>query len=169
MFGIDAPVTMFVTRNQTDRNSELQRFRADFKQNSPQYFCVAAVCGIAMAHGLRQICLIQDEAQVAYDARYAQNFRNSYSEFWRAFGAKPMPALNVHTMAVPPEFNPIAMVKHKARAGARRQNWLEVMVNARQAILEDRLTRCPMPIDVETSTLLRTGTSGLEAHPRAPE
>jgi uncharacterized protein VirK/YbjX len=156
VFGIDAPMTLFVTRNQSDRNAELQRFRADFKQNSPPYFCVAAVSGIAMAHGIRRICLIQEEAQIAYDPRFAQSFRNSYTAFWEVFGAKEICAHSAYIMAVPLELNPIASVKHRSRASSRRQNWLEIMVNARQAILEHRVTGCPEPIDVETSTLLRT-------------
>jgi uncharacterized protein VirK/YbjX len=156
LFGIDAPMTLLVTRNQTNRNAALQRFRADFKQNSPPYFCVAAVCGIAMAHGMRELCLIRDEAQVSYDPRFAQSFKNSYSGFWPSFGAKPLDSHAAFTMTVPPALNPIANVKHKSRAAARRQNWLEIMVNARQAILEDRITRLPSPIDVETSALLRT-------------
>ncbi len=156
LFGIDAPMTLLVTRNQTNRNAALQRFRADFKQNSPPYFCVAAVCGIAMAHGMREICLIRDEAQVGYDPRFAQSFKNSYSGFWPSFGAQPLDKHDAFSMTVPPALNPIANVKHKSRAAARRQNWLEIMVNARQAILKDRLTRSPIPIDVETSALLST-------------
>lgn len=156
LFGIGEPTTLFVTRNQSDRNPELQRFRADFKQNSPPYFCVAALCGIAMAHGVRRICLIHDEAQVAHEPRYAQSFKNSYSAFWQAFGAQKLDAHDAFTMTVPPELNPIAAVKHRARASARRQNWLEIMVNARHAILEHRVTGFPEPIDVETSALLRT-------------
>ncbi len=156
LFGIDAPMTLLVTRNQTNRNPALQRFRADFKQNSPPYFCVAAVCGIAMAHGMREMCLIGTEAQVGYDLRFADSFKNSYSGFWPSFGAQPLDKHDAFSMTVPPALNPIANVKHKSRAAARRQNWLEIMVNARQAILEDRLTRSPIPIDVETSALLRT-------------
>jgi uncharacterized protein VirK/YbjX len=155
LFGIDERMTLLVSRNQTNRNPALQRFRADFKQNSPPYFCVAAACGIAMAHGIREICLIGTQAQVGYDLRFAQSFENSYSAFWQAFGAKELDSHDAFTMTVPPELNPIAKVKHKTRAAARRQNWLDIMVNARQVILDDRLTRSPLPIDVETSALLR--------------
>jgi hypothetical protein len=155
IFGIDQPMTVLVTRNQSEKNVELKRFRADFKQNSPPYFCVAALCGIAMAHGIRQICLIQEEAQIAYDPRFAQSFRNSYSFFWQAFGAKEIDARNAYVMAVPPDLNPIETVKHKSRAVERRKNWLEIMVNARHAIVENRVTHFPVPIDVQTSSLLR--------------
>jgi len=163
VFGIDEPMTLLVTRNQTERNTELLRFRADFKQNSPPYFCVAAVCGIAMAHGIRRICLIHEEAQIAYEPRYAQSFKNSYSALWQAFGAKEMDAHAAFSMAVPPELSSLATVKHKARAGARRQNWLEIMINAREACLAHRVTRLPSPIDMDTSLLLRTAAPRDEA------
>jgi hypothetical protein len=167
LFGVDAPATVFVTRNQSDRNAALARFRADFKQNSPPYFCLAAVFGIAMAHGLRNIFMVEDEAQIAYEPRHAQSFKNSYSDFWRAFGAKELEDYGAFTMTVPPELNPISTVKHKARAAARRQNWLEIMVNARQAILPHRVNSSPPPIDVEAATLIRA--PALPSHPlRAP-
>lgn len=154
LFGIDADITMFVTRNQTDRSAELQRFRQDFKQNSPPYFCMAALCGIAMAHGIRTVCMIKDDAQIAYDARYAESFRNSYSAFWEVFGAEEIAARHAFKMSVPLDLTPITNVKHKNRAVARRQNWQQIMTDARQVILEDRLTLFPLPIAVEDSRFL---------------
>jgi uncharacterized protein VirK/YbjX len=150
-FGLDSAVTMFVTRNQTDRNAELQLFREHFKQNSPPYFCVAAVCGIAMAHGIPNICLVADHAQIAYDRRYAAGFKNSYSELWQAFGAEELVGRQAYMMSIPLSLNPLTSVKHKNRAIARRQNWLDIMVNARRIILQHRLARFPSPIDFETS------------------
>ncbi|HEV2269974.1 MAG TPA: hypothetical protein VGR92_10975, partial [Steroidobacteraceae bacterium] len=47
-----------------------------YKQNSPPYFCLASVFGIAMANGMRAIFLVKDEAQIAYQERYAEGFRN---------------------------------------------------------------------------------------------
>jgi uncharacterized protein VirK/YbjX len=154
LFDLDEKATMFITRNQTDRGSELQLFREHFKQNSPPYFCLAAACGIAMAHGLRNICLINDQAQVAYDQRFQTSFRNSYSEFWRGFGAAEIVERQAYKITLPLALSRIATVKHKSRAIARRQNWLEIMVNARQVILQHRLTRSPSPIDFDTAELL---------------
>ena len=88
LFGLRPGRTMFVTRSQTDRNPELQRFRDTFKQNSPPYFCLASVCGIAMANGMRTILMIKHDAQIGYAEQYAEGFRNSYSALWEAFGAQ---------------------------------------------------------------------------------
>ena len=154
LFGLRPGRTMFVTRSQTDRNSELQCFRDTFKQNSPPYFCLAAVCGIAMANGMRAIFMIKPDAQLGYAERYAEGFRNSYSELWEAFGAQELDQLHAYTMSLPLKLNPLSCVKHKGRAIARRRNWLEVALSARRAMLEDRTSSDPAPIEGEAYALL---------------
>lgn len=154
LFGLQPERTMFVTRNQTDRNPELQRFRDTFKQNSPAYFCLASVCGIAMANGMRAIIMIKDDAQTSYGERYAEGFRNSYSALWEAFGAQEIDDRHVYTMSIPPKLKPLSIVKHKHRAVARRRNWLEITLNTRQAMLEDRTSRVPPLIEGEAYALL---------------
>lgn len=154
LFGFRSERTMFVTRNQTDRNPELQRFRDSFKQNSPPYFCLASVCGIAMANGMRAIFLVNDDAQIAYQKQYAEGFRNSYSALWEAFGAQQIDDGHAYTMSIPPKLNSLSIVKHRNRAVTRRKHWLEIALSARQAMLEDRTSRAPRPIDGEALTLL---------------
>lgn len=149
LFGPQPEHTMFVTRSQTDRNPELQRFRDCYKQNSPPYFCLASVFGIAMANGMRAIFLVKDEAQIAYQERYAEGFRNSYSALWEAFGAEEVVDRSAFKMSVPPELGSFSIVKHKNRALARRRNWLEIALSARQAMLQDRTCWAPPPIDAE--------------------
>ena len=155
LFGLGSGRTMFVTRSQTNRNPELQRFRDTFKQNSPPYFCLAAVCGIAMANGMRAIFMIKDDAQLGYAERYAEGFRNSYSALWEAFGAQELDHLHAYTMSLPLKLNPLSRVKHKGRATARRRNWLEIALSARQAVLEVRTSRAPPPIEGEAHALLQ--------------
>jgi uncharacterized protein VirK/YbjX len=154
LFGLRSERTMFVTRNQTDRNPELQRFRDSFKQNSPPYFCLASVCGIAMANGMRAIFLVKDDAQIAYQEQYAEGFRNSYSALWEAFGAQQIDDGHAYTMSIPPKLIPLSIVKHRNRAVARRKHWLEIVQSARQAMLEDRTSWAPRPIDEEALAFL---------------
>jgi uncharacterized protein VirK/YbjX len=153
LFGLQPERTMFVTRNQTERNPALQRFRDSFKQNSPPYFCLASVCGIAMANGMRAIFMVKDDAQIAYDERYAEGFRNSYSALWKAFGAREIDDRHAYTMSIPMKLNPLSSVKHKTRAVARRKNWQEIALSSRQAMLEDRTSWAPPPIDGEALAL----------------
>jgi hypothetical protein len=141
LFGAQSGRTMFLTRNQTDRNPELQRFRDSFKQNSPPYFCLASVCGIAMANGMPAIYMVKDDAQIAYAERYAEGFRNSYSAVWEAFGAQVIDDRRAYTMPIPPMLAPLSDVKHRNRAVARRRNWLEVALSTRRAMLENRTSR----------------------------
>ena len=154
LFGLRPGRTMFVTRSQTDRNLELQRFRDTFKQNSPPYFCLASLCGIAMANGMRAIFMVKHDAQLAYEERYAEGFRNSYSALWEAFGAQEINHRYAYTMSLPLKLNPLSGLKHKARAIARRRNWLEIALSARQAMLEDRTSWVPAPIEGEAYALL---------------
>jgi len=154
LFRLRAGPTMFVTRSQIYRNPELERFRATFKQNSPRYFCLASVCGIAMANGMRTIFMIKHDAQLGYDERYAEGFKNSYSALWEAFGAQEIDRLHAYAMSLPLKLNPLSVVKHKRRAIARRRNWLEIALSARKAMLEDRISAAPPPIEGEACALL---------------
>jgi uncharacterized protein VirK/YbjX len=162
LFGLQPERTMFVTRNQTDRNPELQRFRDCFKQNSPPYFCLASVCGIAMANGMRAIYMVKDDAQIAYQERYAGGFRNSYSALWEAFGAQAIDDRGAYWMSIPPNLTPISIVKHKNRAVSRRTNWLEIAISTRQVMLEGRTSWAPPPIEGEALALLRPAQNELQ-------
>jgi uncharacterized protein VirK/YbjX len=154
LFGLQRERTMFVTRSQTDRNSELQRFRDTFKQNSPPYFCLASVCGIAMANGMRGIFMIKDDAQMGYAEQYAEGFRNSYSALWEAFGAQEIEHRHAYALSIPLKLNPLSVVKHRGRAIARRRFWLEIALNTRKAMLGGRTSRAPPPLEGEAYAFL---------------
>ena len=154
LFGWRPGRTMFVTRSQTVRNPELQRFRDTFKQNSPPYFCLASVCGIAMANGMRTIFMVKHDAQLGYTERCAESFKNSYSALWEAFGAQRIDHRHAYMMSLPLKLNPLSGLKHKGRAIARRRNWVEIALSARQAMLVDRTSSAPPPIEGEACELL---------------
>ena len=153
ILGLRAGPTMFVTRSQTDRNPELQRFRDTFKQNSPPYFCLAAMCGIAMANGMGTILMIKHDAQIGYAERYAEGFRNSYSALWEAFGAQELPGRHAYAMSIPLNLNPLSGMRHKGRAVVRRRNWLEIALSTRQTVLRNRTNGHPSPIEGELYAL----------------
>jgi len=154
LFGLRRGRAIFLTRSQTDRNRELQRFRDTFKQNSPSFFCLASVCGIAMANGMRAMFMIKHDAQIEYKERHAEGFRNSYSALWEAFGAQEIDRRHAYVMSLPLKLNQLSGVKHKRRAIARRRNWLEIALSAREAMLDDRISRAPPPIEGEPYALL---------------
>lgn len=141
-FGAGAGVVPFVTRNQSVRCDApaLQKFRAAFPQNSPPYLCLAALHGIASAHGLERIAAIKHDSQIAFAAQYAQGFRKSYCDFWRSFGASELDH-QAYSMPVPLELPALSTVKskHRQRAAARRRFWAEVTRSASETIAIYRL------------------------------
>ena len=149
LFGLPPQSTMFVTRNQTDQIPELKLFRDAFKQNSPPYFCIAAVCGIAMANGMRAIYMVKAEAQIAYSADYAESFSNSYSTLWKRLGAQEIGGQHAYSMPIPLRLAPLSAVKHRSRAIARRRNWLGIALCARRTMLGQRMNRVPAPAEGE--------------------
>ncbi len=145
MVGLSSLTTLFVTRNQTDNNAARRLFTNAFRQNAPQYFCLAAVCGIALASGMRSILLIKAEAQIAYAEKYSTSFANSYSTLWQSLGAADPGDRHAFLMPVPMPLTPLSSVNHKTRAIARRGHWLEITQGAHQTLVAHQLSRLPDP------------------------
>jgi uncharacterized protein len=135
---------LFVTRNQSlpAAAPALQRFRAAFPQNSPCYFCMAAVQGIAKANGARAIAAIKHDLQIAFEKKYAEGFRSSYCMFWRSFGAAAL-ARHGYLIEVPPKLAPLAQLaqRHRKRAQARRANWAAIFESSADAIAAHQRNR----------------------------
>jgi uncharacterized protein len=127
MFGGPSAPTLFITRNQTHTWPELQIFRACFKQNSPPYFCLAALAGIAQACGMSELYAVHYQSQMSYLPKYDSSFRNSYDEFWEKFNARRV-ATEAYRLALPLELRDLSELKskHRSRAESRRRAWGEV-------------------------------------------
>jgi len=129
VLGLRGGMLPFITRNQSLRRDSmaLLRFRRDFPQNSPSYFCLAALHGIAQANGHGRIAAIRHDCQVAFDERYASGFRNSYCELWKSFDSEELGRV-AHVMPVPLLPPPLSTIKakHRKRALDRRQHWSEI-------------------------------------------
>lgn len=137
VFGVSLGVIPFVTKNQSVKRDspELELFRKTFPQNSPPYFCIAALRGIAEAHCVRDIATICHNSQFSYRDGLASSFLSSYSKFWQALGAVQldhqalvMPA----TLSAPP-FDALP-AKHRGRANRRRGHWLDIAQSARESV-----------------------------------
>lgn len=120
---------LFVTRNQSlpAAAPALARFRADFPQNSPAYFVLAALNGLASAVGQQRIVGVRDTCQIAFEPGCRDSFRRSYDEFWLSFGGRMLGCHGVE-MPVPAAIAPLARLKakHRARARQRREHWRQV-------------------------------------------
>ncbi len=137
LLGLGKGTVPFITRNQGVHRSapELALFREAFPQNSPSYFCLAALHGVALANRATRFAAIRHDCQVAFEERYVNSFRNSYCEFWRSFGAIERSRI-AHEMPVPLAAPPLSEVKakHRKRALLRRTHWTEISQAAQQAV-----------------------------------
>lgn len=153
---------LLVTRNQSARAefAPMVRFRALFPQNAPSYFAMAALLGLAEAHGLRQIAGIGHRTQISYESAFDLGFRRSYSDFWANFGAVPIGA-HAHLIDVPPRLPPIESLagKHRGRARARREQWAAIQSSSSAALR-------PLLRHVESAQ--RADTAGLGATSSLP-
>jgi uncharacterized protein VirK/YbjX len=142
-FGLSSYTTMLISRNQTDRTSSRDAFDRCFGQNSPQLFCLSAVCGIAMANGFKTVFAVKHDAQIAYEELLDASFRNSYSALWEKFGAIEIDR-HVYMLDVPLKLRPVGMVNpaHRRRARARRGYWDEIVQSTRSTIVKYRKLSC---------------------------
>lgn len=128
---------LFATRNQSLRADApaMERFRADFPQNAPSYFVLAALHGLVQAFGQQRIAGVRDCRQIAYEPAHASSFRNSYDDFWAGFGGRPI-GRHAMEMPVPAVVKPIERVpaKHRARARQRREHWRQLAEAAQAAL-----------------------------------
>ena len=124
---------LFATRNQSMQSDApaLARFRDDFPQNSPGYFVLAALNGLARAIGQTRIVGVRDTQQIAFEACYAAGFKRSYDDFWMSFGGHTMGPHGVE-MPVPVVVAALSELKakHRARARQRREHWRQIATTA---------------------------------------
>ena len=139
IFGLPSQMTMLISRNQTDRTASRKVFDRWFKQNSPQLFCLSALCGIALANEFEIMFAIKHNSQIAYEEPLDAGFRNSYTALWEKFGAVEIDS-HVFMLNVPLKLPPVELVNpvHRRRARARRQHWDEIVQSARASMVKYR-------------------------------
>ncbi len=143
-FGLSPYMTMLISRNQTDRTSFRDLFDRCFKQNTPQLFCLSAVCGIAMTNEFKTVFAIKHDAQANYVESHESGFRNSYTALWERFDAVEIDR-HVYMLDVPLKLRPVPLVNrvHRARARARRGYWDEIVRSARSGMVKYRTLPSP--------------------------
>jgi uncharacterized protein VirK/YbjX len=139
VFGLSPYTTMLISRNQTSRTSFRDAFNKCFKQNTPQLFCLSAVCGIAMTNEFRTIFGIKHDAQIIYKETLDTGFRNSYTALWEKFNSTEIDH-QVFMLNVPLTLRPIELVSgdHRRRARARRLCWDEIVQSTRLSMAKFR-------------------------------
>jgi len=134
---------LFATRNQCAPSDapHLARFREDFPQNSPAYFGLAALNGVAAALDQQRIVGVRDICQIAFEPGHAASFKRSYDDFWSDFGGRPVGPHGLE-MPVPAAVTPLCelQAKHRARARQRREHW-RLIAESTEAALSPYLIR----------------------------
>jgi uncharacterized protein VirK/YbjX len=146
MLGVAVPVLPFVTRNQgrwTDSELAFAAFERAFPNNSPGFFCFAAMQGVAQAVGMDRLAAIKSEAHPAYDAASMKHFTNAYDGFWKSVGGVELDGPG-YLVALPFHVKPLSQLpaRHRRRAAIRREYWGEIGEAAR-GTLERKLKRLP--------------------------
>jgi hypothetical protein len=144
--GVDSPMLPFVARNQgrwTDSELAFAAFERAFPNNSPSFFCFAAMQGVAQAVGMAQLVAIKGSAHPAYDPGSVKHFANAYDGFWKILGGVELPG-PAYLIALPFHVKPLSEMpgKHRKRAAIRREHWGEIGEAARGTI-ERKLKRVP--------------------------
>jgi hypothetical protein len=150
MVGVPDPVVPFIARNQgrwIDSGAAFDAFERAFPNNSPSFFCFAAMQGVAQAAGMDKVVAIRCEAQLAYDPDPAKHFANAYDGFWKILGGVDMPGQLGYLIALPFYVKPLSEMpsKHRKRAALRREHWRTICDAARGA-LERHLLHPPVHV-----------------------
>jgi uncharacterized protein VirK/YbjX len=139
MVGVDAPVVAFIARNQgrwVDSGPAFKAFEEVFPNNSPSFFCFAAMQGLAQALGMDKVVAIRSEAHVAYDPAPEKHFANAYDGFWKILGGTEMAGGPGYLIPLPFYVKPLADMpsKHRKRAAQRREHWRLICESARATV-----------------------------------
>ncbi|MDB5748901.1 MAG: hypothetical protein JWP72_3749 [Massilia sp.] len=125
--GVPTPLVPFIARNQgrwTESNDAFEAFERCFPNNSPSFFCFAAMQGVAQAVGMEQVLAVKCSSHIACDPVDVKHFANAYDGFWKILGGIEMPG-KAWLIALPFYLKPLADMpsKHRKRAAQRRDCW----------------------------------------------
>lgn len=125
----DGTVTPFLGASQAGPRSSnteaLFAFERDFPQNSPAFFCFAAVEGVARVVGCTAILAVRSHEQIcARKGRRTAHFKSSYDNFWRALGGWDC-GRQGFLVPLPAHEKPLSKLSrnHRRRAQKRRRHW----------------------------------------------
>ncbi|MDN4054514.1 DUF535 family protein [Massilia sp. YIM B02763] len=156
-FGVDLPVVPFIARNQgrwTDSGAAFEAFERVFPNNSPSFFCFAAMQGIVQAVGIDRVVAIRSEAHIAYDPDPEKHFANAYDGFWQILGGTEMEGVPGYLIQLPFYVKPLSEMpsKHRKRAAQRREHWRLIGESAR-TVLQRHLLHARPHVEVPATQL----------------
>lgn len=154
--GVDMPTVPFLTRNQgrwADSGAAFEAFDQVFPNNSPSFFCFAAMQGVAQALGMDRVVAIRCTSHIAYDPQDTRHFENAYDGFWRILGGAEMNERSF-LIRLPFYLKPLEDMpsKHRKRAAQRREHWRAISDSTRSILLRHM-------VEVNAASASRTATA----------
>lgn len=152
-----SPVLPFIARNQghpawsAETAAAFAAFERAFPNNSPSFFCFAALQGMAQALGMDHAMAVKSAWQCAYDPADQKHFANAYDGFWQTLGGVAT-SDRAWRIALPFHQKPLSEVasKHRKRAAVRREHWRAIGESARATLLA-HVSRERAGIDMQTA------------------
>jgi uncharacterized protein VirK/YbjX len=145
---LSSSLAPFVARNQgsrVDAAAGFAAFERAFPNNSPSFFCFAALQGIAETLGMEVVVAVKSHYQCVHDPDDEKHFANAYDGFWQTLGGEPM-AGRGWCIALPLALRPLSdmTAKHRKRAATRREHWRTIS-DATRLALERHVAYVPRP------------------------
>lgn len=133
----------YIARNQGHGPEEevaFARFNQAFPNNSPSYFCLAAMHGIAEALGVAELLAVASAWQVAARPEKGKHFANAYDGLWAAAGGMPSADGTAWRLPVPAPARPLHELpaKHRKRTAMRRAHWAAISAACRDTLRAHR-------------------------------
>jgi uncharacterized protein VirK/YbjX len=131
------PVIPIIGRNQgisPERKSEIAAFEEVFPNNSPRFFCFAAMQGIAGAVKSPYVLAVKAHANICFNS-VGNTFCNAYDRFWESIGGMEISG-EMYLIALPFYTKPLIKIpsKHRKRTSMRRLIWSEISSSAQETL-----------------------------------
>ncbi|MFS0757598.1 DUF535 family protein [Noviherbaspirillum sp. 1P10PC] len=145
--GLGQPIVPLVARNQgasSHVQDALAAFNQAFPNNSPSFFCFAAMQGIAEAVHSNYVVAIKGDANICYENKgKASNFTNAYDKFWKSLGGVEV-ANGKYLISLPFYTKPLEEIsaKHRKRASIRRSFWKDISSSSCKTIQPYTFHKC---------------------------
>ena len=158
--GVALPIVPFVSRNAglwRDAGGAFDAFERVFPNNSPSFFCFAALQGAVQALGFDRVVAVRGSAHVAYEPEQDKAFENAYDGFWRILGGAELDARS-YLVPLPFYLKPLQDMpsKHRKRAAQRREHWRVIGEATRGVLLRHLLAPAAgQPVVDETASTAR--------------
>jgi len=169
--GAALPVLPFIARNQghpswsAETVAAFAAFERAFPNNSPSFFCFAALQGMARGLGMDQIVAVKSAWQCAYKPDDEKHFANAYDGFWQILGGVAMPGRGWR-IALPFHQKPLSEMasKHRKRASMRREHWRAIGESARATVLR-HVAREPGGIEAQAEAEAEAASASAVVEP----